>query len=335
MQGIYKITNVNDGRVYVGRSIDIEGRWKDHLKDLQNNSHHSYKLQECYNTLENKNDLVFEVLEEIDERWKLPAAEQYYMNKYDAYEKGFNCSPFADNPKYAYSGMEKLNEPFVWLQFPLCTQLFPEFKNSTITRLMYIATFCGSKGYLTSDNHKVITKKKLDCSMGMPDRSFNQFWSEMTEAGMITVDEEKIFLNDEYFSKGKLYKKRSVSQTRIMVKGVRELYKNLPDARAHKRVAYIFKMLPYVNMEWSELCFNPTEEDKDFIKAMKLSTFADIVGYNVHNARRCIEDLASFNIYGQPIVKYTPDKRIVINPRLYYAGGNISNIAYDELKSIL
>lgn len=30
--GIYKITNVVDGKVYVGQSVDIAERWKQHIK---------------------------------------------------------------------------------------------------------------------------------------------------------------------------------------------------------------------------------------------------------------------------------------------------------------
>jgi hypothetical protein len=30
--GIYKITNVNSGKVYVGQSVDIAERWKQHIK---------------------------------------------------------------------------------------------------------------------------------------------------------------------------------------------------------------------------------------------------------------------------------------------------------------
>ena len=32
MMGIYKITNKINGKVYIGMSVDIEGRWKGHIK---------------------------------------------------------------------------------------------------------------------------------------------------------------------------------------------------------------------------------------------------------------------------------------------------------------
>ena len=35
MQGIYKITNTENGQVYIGRSTDIENRWKQHQEALE------------------------------------------------------------------------------------------------------------------------------------------------------------------------------------------------------------------------------------------------------------------------------------------------------------
>ena len=45
MVGIYKITNIKNGKIYVGSSKDIEKRWKEHLYKLKYGVHHSVKLQ--------------------------------------------------------------------------------------------------------------------------------------------------------------------------------------------------------------------------------------------------------------------------------------------------
>lgn len=99
-QGIYKITNINNGKVYVGRAANIEKRWKEHKDALATGTHHSYKLQECYDALTNKDDLRFEIVEEVPYENERVVKEQYYIDKYDAFHNGYNCSEFADNPKY-------------------------------------------------------------------------------------------------------------------------------------------------------------------------------------------------------------------------------------------
>jgi predicted GIY-YIG superfamily endonuclease len=112
--GIYKITNVNNGKAYIGRALNIEKRWQEHKEALAAGTHHSYKLQECYNSLENKDDLKYEIIEEVAYENERVVKEQYYMDKYDAYHNGYNCCEFADNPKYIQPKKEDIHN-FVFL----------------------------------------------------------------------------------------------------------------------------------------------------------------------------------------------------------------------------
>lgn len=43
--GIYTIKNKINGHIYVGQSIDIETRWKQHVSDLKKDRHHCKPLQ--------------------------------------------------------------------------------------------------------------------------------------------------------------------------------------------------------------------------------------------------------------------------------------------------
>lgn len=98
--GIYKITNTNSGKVYIGSSINIEQRHKDHLYLLKSNKHHSKDLQQSYNRTKNKAVFQFEVIEEVKDRYDLTVREQYYINLYDSYYNGYNCSFPVDSVKY-------------------------------------------------------------------------------------------------------------------------------------------------------------------------------------------------------------------------------------------
>lgn len=100
--GIYKITNINTGKMYIGSSKDIERRWKEHVHNLKNDKHHSYKLQRSYNSTKNKSVFQFEIIEEIEDQSKLKEREQYYIDLYDVFSNGYNCSAKVDNPKYTY-----------------------------------------------------------------------------------------------------------------------------------------------------------------------------------------------------------------------------------------
>ena len=94
MVGIYKITNLINGKIYIGQSINIQQRWKAHR------ARPFYKEGEQYQTplyrairkygLQN---FSFEVIEECFEN-QLNEKEQYYIEYYDTtnQDKGYNLT---------------------------------------------------------------------------------------------------------------------------------------------------------------------------------------------------------------------------------------------------
>jgi hypothetical protein len=88
--GIYKITNLVNGKVYIGQSINIEKRWKTHKKDAlwKDGLNYEYPLYRAIRKYGIKN-FSFEIIEEcaIDE---LNEREIFYIAKYDSYENGYN-----------------------------------------------------------------------------------------------------------------------------------------------------------------------------------------------------------------------------------------------------
>jgi len=50
MATIYFIKNKVTNKYYIGETIDYSTRISHHFTDLKNNTHHSHKLQNAYNT---------------------------------------------------------------------------------------------------------------------------------------------------------------------------------------------------------------------------------------------------------------------------------------------
>lgn len=99
MIGIYKIVNKINNKVYIGESLDIERRWDEHKEDLNNNKHHSKKLQSAWNKYGEES---FEFLIEKDLtndtyinnfllELVLLKYEDIYINKYNSVDEGYNC----------------------------------------------------------------------------------------------------------------------------------------------------------------------------------------------------------------------------------------------------
>jgi predicted GIY-YIG superfamily endonuclease len=155
--GIYKITNVNNGKVYIGRASNIEKRWQEHKEALTAGTHHSYKLQECYNSLENKDDLKYEIIEEVAYENERVVKEQYYMDKYDAYHNGYNCCEFADNPKYIQPKKEDIHNFVILASWYEIIEAYEKMGQSEMASEISKAIITyGVTGEILSDNPLVV-----------------------------------------------------------------------------------------------------------------------------------------------------------------------------------
>lgn len=91
MQGIYAITNITTIKVYVGSSVNIEGRWKTHKKLLRQGVHWNTHLNNAWKKNGEK-AFVFSVLEEVVDRAALQEREQHWLDKHKCYDRanGYN-----------------------------------------------------------------------------------------------------------------------------------------------------------------------------------------------------------------------------------------------------
>ena len=86
MAGVYQIYNEETNKRYIGSSIDIERRLKEHKRSLKANRHSNQHLQNAWNKYQEY--LIFEALEycEPDQCLKL---EQQYIDYYDSANREF------------------------------------------------------------------------------------------------------------------------------------------------------------------------------------------------------------------------------------------------------
>lgn len=106
MVGIYALINTVNGKMYIGQSVNIMRRWKDHRNIAKNSkgckSHYPlYRAIRKYD-LENFDFVILEVCqpEELNDR------ETYWIDYYDTLEEGYNLVEGGQQPVYHTS---KLN----------------------------------------------------------------------------------------------------------------------------------------------------------------------------------------------------------------------------------
>lgn len=90
MIGIYKITNRINGKIYIGQSIDIQYRWKQHLKALNDNKYSHLKIYQAFKKYGIEN-FSFEIIEQCTEN-DLDEREKYWIKYYDSYNSGYNMT---------------------------------------------------------------------------------------------------------------------------------------------------------------------------------------------------------------------------------------------------
>lgn len=96
MKGIYKITNKINNKIYIGESLDILRRWKEHRETLAEGKHHNYKLQNDYNKY-GAEAFKYELICVLDEsilkgmdKYVLLYLESEAISYYNAISKGYN-----------------------------------------------------------------------------------------------------------------------------------------------------------------------------------------------------------------------------------------------------
>ena len=99
-QGVYKITNKRNGKVYIGQSSDVIKRWNGHIYSTKNKKLQSYDYP-LYKEIRKYGIDNFEVrlIEEIENKEDMILAEQKYIDKYNSImPNGYNmCDANATN----------------------------------------------------------------------------------------------------------------------------------------------------------------------------------------------------------------------------------------------
>ena len=86
---IYKITNIQNGKIYIGQSIrPIEQRFKRHINDALNNvldTHFARAIRKY-----GKENFILEEIDTAETQEELNQKEQYWIRFYDSTHKGYN-----------------------------------------------------------------------------------------------------------------------------------------------------------------------------------------------------------------------------------------------------
>lgn len=85
--GIYKITNLINNKVYVGKSVYLDIRWGQHISDLRRNKHKNIHIQNAFNKY-GEISFKFEIIEVINEEL-LSEKEVFWIKELKSFKQEF------------------------------------------------------------------------------------------------------------------------------------------------------------------------------------------------------------------------------------------------------
>jgi group I intron endonuclease len=91
ISGIYSITSVNSGRVYIGSAVDFLSRKRIHLHYLRRGRHHSAAMQKEWN-VHGESGFHFDLLEQVVDVKKLIERERWWLDFMETATRGFNTA---------------------------------------------------------------------------------------------------------------------------------------------------------------------------------------------------------------------------------------------------
>ena len=209
-----------------------------------------------------------------------------------------------------------------------------EFKDLTpqaATRLIYLSTFTRY-----ADNKLMKTKRSPMKMADLPEvlmlskRTTERFVNEVLQTNPAYLEEDK---DGELVIQKKIFKHHLNNDGfhyRFYNDGVRKLYDTVQNNN-HAHLGYVFKMLPYINIDTNILCWNPYETAPEKIDKMTFREFAKQIGYdtnNIHKLYQIYHDLR-FNtgqryerfcklIEGEAFIR--GESYLCVNPRVLYGG---------------
>jgi len=190
-QGIYKIINVVTGDFYLGSSLNIHNRYKNHIYKLNKQNHRNNILNRAWKKY-GAGAFVFVVIEKTNlQHNELRALEQKYL---DTLNPVYNISKRADCPymgKDHFDKMKRAVSEKCSKEFIVQNPRGEEFKIKNLTK------FCRENNISLKNLFSVVTGKKSKTKCGWKARRVNEDYKFISRKvfkkyKVVTVDNDEI-----------------------------------------------------------------------------------------------------------------------------------------------
>ena len=225
---------------------------------------------------------------------------------------------------------------FYWI---LADNIFSDLQPQTVTKLVMLCTYLNYNGRFQRSEKTTIKKNDLQQILAISKQAFYDFWREVKVKYIIERDGDLYISDKANIFRGKLPKAQEPEVThyqKAYINAVRKLY-NATSIRKHKQLGYVFKLLPYINLEYNIFCKDPFIKEIDNIMPLSVVDLCCLIGYNANQSARLLKELQALtfehNHRQEFLISYvdngnnTPQSKMVfVNPHIMYNGSNFQKV---------
>ena len=127
--------------------------------------------------------------------------------------------------------------------------------------VVYLSTFLKwEDGALLITQRSKMSRDSLQEVLGLSRQTVSRFLDEVNPNYITLDDVSNLYMNPKLFYRGKIGRHgESVSWRKIYTDSVRKLYR-MAGKNNHRYLGYVFKMLPFINIEYNGLCLDIFEK---------------------------------------------------------------------------
>ena len=181
-----------------------------------------------------------------------------------------------------------------------------------------------------------LRKNDLQDVLGVSKSTVNRFVDEVTPQ-YIQVTDSGLLVNKDVFMRGKIHNPQHEQLMKFYCAGVQTLYKAV-ETNMHARLGNLFKLLPFVNIEWNLLCRPEYVMEKDLnkIELLSMADFCGLIGFDVAHLNDLVSSYKEivFDVDGRKELfcamtydgVHADTAKICINPHILYSGTCPDNV---------
>lgn len=228
---------------------------------------------------------------------------------------------------------EYIKENYGSFYFSYYDKTLDRLKPQYLTRALYLSSFMNYKNMLVEGTTRPtpIYEEDLQRILKLSRAEMFNTKKEIMDINFLIINSDKtLLINNIYCKKGEIMKNKKTAKVRIFNEAIRELYE-VAKPSEHKKLALLYKILPYINLRYNIVCENTSEEIKDMIIPLSLKSLSELLGQT--NVTRFKKDLLSLTVNGKPailMVSVMDKNAILINPSIYYKGTRLEDVQHIE-----